>query len=75
LTNPSGLHRYTHELVSTLNASQERDVLAKSIEILTSFTGKKLKGGTSPAWSTSKRSIKLLEEFGIVSLHPFSDPF
>lgn len=62
-----GLHGYTHEFVSGLSEKQERDVLGKSIEVLTAFTGKKPKGWTAPAWLTSRRSIKLLEEFGIVS--------
>ncbi|GAB7355255.1 hypothetical protein MBLNU459_g5802t1 [Dothideomycetes sp. NU459] len=60
-----GLHGYTHEFVSELSPQQERDVLAKTIDILTKFTGKKPRGWTAPAWATSKRSIQLLEEFGI----------
>lgn len=63
---PSGLHGYTHEFVSTLSEEQERDVLAKSIEVLTKLTGKKPKGWTAPAWDTSKYTIRLLEEAGIV---------
>jgi peptidoglycan/xylan/chitin deacetylase (PgdA/CDA1 family) len=53
--------------VSTLNEEQQRDVLEKSIEVLTKFTGKKPKGWTAPAWDTSKETIGLLEEYGIVS--------
>lgn len=68
LFDARGLHGYTHEFVSGLSEKQERDVLKKSIEVLTDFTGKKPRGWTAPAWATSKRSIKLLEEFGIVSL-------
>jgi peptidoglycan/xylan/chitin deacetylase (PgdA/CDA1 family) len=63
-----GLHGYTHEFVSGLSEKQERDVLKRCIEILTAFTGKRPRGWTAPAWTTSKQSIKLLEEFGIVSL-------
>ena len=48
-----------------MSEQQERDVLEKSIEVLTKFTGKKPRGWTAPAWATSSRSIKLLEEFGI----------
>jgi predicted deacetylase len=43
-------------------------VLKKSIEVLTDIVGKKPRGWTAPAWTTSKESITLLEEFGIVSL-------
>jgi len=67
-----GLHGYTHEFVSLLNEQQQRDVLEKSIQILTDIAGKKPRGWTAPAWSTSRETIKLLEEFGIVRL-PFSE--
>ncbi|KAL4875188.1 hypothetical protein BJY04DRAFT_232836 [Aspergillus karnatakaensis] len=66
-----GLHGYTHEFVSTLNEQQQRDVLVRSIETLTKFTGKKPKGWTAPSWSTSPQSVKLLEEFGIEYDHSF----
>jgi len=70
VTSSSGLHGYTHEHVSSLSVQQEREVLAKSIEVLTAFTGKKPKGWTAPAWATSPHSIQILEEAGIVRLAP-----
>lgn len=66
-----GLHGYTHEFVSNLSDVQQRDVLTKSIDVLTKFIGKKPKGWTAPAWSTSKQTITLLEEFGIEYDHSF----
>ncbi|THZ00782.1 glucose 1-dehydrogenase [Aureobasidium pullulans] len=66
-----GLHGYTHEHISGLAATQQRDVLAKSIDVLTSFTGLKPKGYTAPAWDTSKELIPLLTEFGIIYDHSF----
>lgn len=66
-----GLHGYTHEFVSTLSEQQQRDVLGKSIKVMSDFTGKKPKGWTAPAWSTSKETIKLLEEHGIEYDHSF----
>jgi peptidoglycan/xylan/chitin deacetylase (PgdA/CDA1 family) len=57
---------YAHEFVSSLNEEQQRDVLRKSLQILTDVVGKKPRGWTAPAWSTSRETIKLLEEFGIV---------
>ena len=62
-----GLHGYTHEFVSTLSEKQQRDVLEKSIEVITRIVGKRPRGWTAPAWSTSKDTIRLLEEFNIVS--------
>jgi peptidoglycan/xylan/chitin deacetylase (PgdA/CDA1 family) len=61
--------------VSTLSEQQQRDVLDKSIKVATAFTGKKPKGWTAPAWSTSKETIKLLEEFGIVRAYIFDHPY
>lgn len=63
------MHGYTHEFVSTLNEKQQRDVLEKSIQVLTDIVGKKPRGWTAPAWSTSKEIVRLLEEFGIVRSH------
>ncbi|KAF5361413.1 hypothetical protein D9758_006234 [Tetrapyrgos nigripes] len=60
-----GLHGYTHEHAHTLTLKQERDVLAKSIEVITTFTGKKPKGWTGPLWETSTNTVRLLEEFGL----------
>lgn len=72
LTIPfSGLHGYTHERVGDLTATQERVVLAKSIEIISSFTGKTPKGWTAPSWKTSPRTVELLEERGIEYDHSF----
>lgn len=62
-----GLHGYTHEFVSTLSEQQQRDVLDKSIKVIHEATGKRPRGWTAPAWSTSNETIALLEEFGIVS--------
>ncbi|KAL2820117.1 glucose 1-dehydrogenase [Aspergillus granulosus] len=66
-----GLHGYSHEHANALSEQQERDVLARSIEVLTTLTGKHPKGWTAPSWKTSPRSIKLLEEFGLEYDHSF----
>ncbi|KAF4547852.1 Hypothetical protein D9617_35g090030 [Elsinoe fawcettii] len=66
-----GLHGYNHEHISTLSAQQQRDVLVRSIDSLTKFTGKKPRGYTAPAWSTTRELIPALEEMGIVYDHSF----
>lgn len=66
-----GLHGYSHEFVSGLNEQQERDVLNQSIEIVTGVIGTKPRGWTAPAWTTSTRTVKLLEEAGIEYDHSF----
>ena len=68
---PSGLHGYTHEFVSQLSPRQEREVLQKSVDVITSFTGKKPRGWTAPAWTPSPSTVKLLEEFGLEYDHSF----
>jgi peptidoglycan/xylan/chitin deacetylase (PgdA/CDA1 family) len=58
-----------------LSEEQQRDVLKKSIQVLTDIVGKKPRGWTAPAWSTSRETVLLLEEFGIVTLpqnHPYT---
>lgn len=66
-----GLHGYTHEFVSMLTERQQRDVLEKSIAVLTDMVGKKPRGWTAPAWSTSRETVRLLEEYGIEYDHSF----
>ncbi|KAL9091447.1 MAG: hypothetical protein Q9165_004833 [Trypethelium subeluteriae] len=66
-----GLHGYTHEYVSRLSVTQQLDVLTRSIDTLTTFTGQKPLGFTAPAWSTSPELIPMLEDFGIVYDHSF----
>jgi peptidoglycan/xylan/chitin deacetylase (PgdA/CDA1 family) len=66
-----GLHGYTHEFVSDLSEEQELAVLQKSMKILEDFTGKRPRGWTAPAWTTSPSTVKLLEENGIVYDHSF----
>jgi peptidoglycan/xylan/chitin deacetylase (PgdA/CDA1 family) len=66
-----GLHGYTHEYPSLMSESQQRDVLARSIQVLTEFCSKKPLGYTAPAWATSKELIAQLEEFGILYDHSF----
>ena len=68
-----GLHGYTHEFVGTMSEKQQRDILTKSIDVLTTFCGKKPRGWTAPAWDTSPISIKLLEEYGIEYDHSKMD--
>ena len=67
-----GLHGYTHEFISQLSATQQQDVLTRSIAVLTDFCGgKKPLGYTAPSWSTSKELIPQLEAEGILYDHSF----
>ncbi|KXT04767.1 hypothetical protein AC578_9746 [Pseudocercospora eumusae] len=66
-----GLHGYTHENIAKLNAQQQLDVLTRSIDAVTKFTGKKPKGYTAPLWATSKELIPQLQDAGILYDHSF----
>ncbi|KAK0926531.1 hypothetical protein LTR91_002149 [Friedmanniomyces endolithicus] len=67
-----GLHGYTHEYISQLSAQQQQDVLSRSIDVLTKFCGgRRPRGYTAPAWSTSKELIPQLEAAGVVYDHSF----
>ncbi|KAF7186394.1 Peptidoglycan deacetylase [Pseudocercospora fuligena] len=56
---------------ATLNAQQQLDVLTRSINAVTNFTGKKPKGYTAPLWATSKELIPQLQDAGILYDHSF----
>lgn len=43
--------------MSLLSTEQERDVLRKSIDVLTAFTGSKPRGFTAPAWTPSRHTV------------------
>jgi len=45
----SGVHGYTHEHMSILNSTQEEEILSHSLQIITSFLGKRPKGWPAPA--------------------------
>lgn len=66
-----GLHGYTHEMISKLSAQQQQDVLRRSYDALSRFTGKAPRGYTAPYWSTSKELIPQLQDLGIIYDHSF----
>ncbi len=59
-----GAHGYSHENPVDMTDQQERDVLEKSIEVLSRITGEGPKGYTAPWWELSHRTPTLLKEFG-----------
>lgn len=59
-----GAHGYSHENPIALSEQQERDVMEKSVELITAMTGKAPRGYVAPWWETSQRGASLLQEFG-----------
>ena len=67
-----GLHGYTHEYVNELSAGEQQVVLDRSVEVLTKFCdGRRPRGYTAPAWSTSRELIPQLQSAGVVYDHSF----
>lgn len=58
-----GHHSYTHTWSEKLSGDQERDEMAKGMEVLTALTGKRPRGWRSPAAEFTPNTIRLLEEF------------
>ncbi|EPQ51267.1 polysaccharide deacetylase family protein [Gloeophyllum trabeum ATCC 11539] len=67
----AGHEIYTHEWFSALSSKQQRDVMAKSISVITSFTGKPPRGFTGPHWTSTPELVNILEEAGIEYDHTF----
>lgn len=61
-----GVHGWIHERNSLLAEADERDLMRRSIEVLTAMTGKKPVGLRTPSWDFSPWTMKLVHEFGLL---------
>ncbi|WP_067679565.1 polysaccharide deacetylase family protein [Nocardia miyunensis] len=59
-----GAHGYSHENPIAMSPQQERDVLAKSIELIETLTGQRPRGYVAPWWELSEQTASLLLENG-----------
>jgi peptidoglycan/xylan/chitin deacetylase (PgdA/CDA1 family) len=59
-----GAHGYSHENPVAMNPQQERDVLAKSIELIEKLCGQRPRGYVAPWWELSEHTAALLLENG-----------
>lgn len=64
-----GAHGYSHENPVAMTEQQERDVMEKSLEVLTRLAGKAPRGYVAPWWELSARTPTLLKEFGFTYDH------
>lgn len=64
-----GAHGYSHENPVAMSEQQERDVMEKSLEVLTRLSGKAPRGYVAPWWELSARTPTLLKEFGFTYDH------
>lgn len=61
-----GCHGYAHEGGAQMTETQERDVIAKCVELATSLTGSKPRGWRAPLYQIREHTIKVLEEHGFL---------
>lgn len=60
-----GLHGYLHEKLAYLSEAEEEDILGRTIEILTRFTGEKPRGFRAPWFEINPWTPALLARHGI----------
>jgi peptidoglycan/xylan/chitin deacetylase (PgdA/CDA1 family) len=59
-----GAHGYSHENPIAMSPQQERDVLAKSIELIEKLSGQAPRGYVAPWWELSEHTASLLLDNG-----------
>jgi peptidoglycan/xylan/chitin deacetylase (PgdA/CDA1 family) len=61
-----GCHGYAHEGGAQMTESQEKEVIAKCVELATSLTGSKPRGWRAPLYQIREHTVKVLEEHGFL---------
>lgn len=69
------LHGDVHEPPDRLSPEREREVLERSIDVLTRATGRRPIGYRSPSWELSARTLPLLEEHGVLYSSDLMDDY
>jgi peptidoglycan/xylan/chitin deacetylase (PgdA/CDA1 family) len=64
--NEIGIHGWIHERNSQLNETDERELMRRSIDVLSGMIGKRPVGLRTPSWDFSPNTMKLIKEFGLV---------
>lgn len=59
-------HGYAHEGGAQMSELQEREVIAKCVQLATDLTGKKPKGWRAPLYQIREHTVKVLEEHGFL---------
>jgi hypothetical protein len=61
-----GCHGYSHEGGAQMTESQEKEVIAKCVELATSLTGSKPRGWRAPLYQIREHTVNVLEEQGFL---------
>lgn len=67
-----GLHGYSHENPVNMSIQQQRDILDKTYQMLSSFCGKPPRGYVAPWWEVNQEMAELLLSYGIKYDHSLS---
>lgn len=59
-------HGYAHEGGAQMTEQQEREVIAKCVQLATDLTGKKPRGWRAPLYQIREHTVKVLEEHGFL---------
>ncbi|MFE6685105.1 polysaccharide deacetylase [Streptomyces sp. NPDC057743] len=59
-----GAHGYSHENPLAMTPRQEEDVLAKCVELIEEYTGRRPRGYVAPWWEMSPHTAELLHTYG-----------
>ena len=57
-------HGYAHEGGAQMTEEQEKEVIAKCVQLATDLTGKKPRGWRAPLYQIREHTVKVLEELG-----------
>lgn len=58
------LHGYCHEPVSTLDEGAERQIVQRSVDILSGISGKDVLGYRTPSFDFTQSTVKIIQELG-----------
>lgn len=64
-----GAHGYSHENPIAMSATQEEDVLARSVELIEQACGRRPRGYVAPWWEMSNSTASLLLKYGFTYDH------
>jgi peptidoglycan/xylan/chitin deacetylase (PgdA/CDA1 family) len=61
-----GCHGYAHEGAAQMSEDQEREMIARCVELNNKLTGKKPRGWRAPLYQLREHTVKVLEEYGFL---------
>jgi peptidoglycan-N-acetylglucosamine deacetylase len=66
LKHEIGVHGWVHEVLSSLNGTEERELTKRAVDFWTQRLGRKPAGIRCPSWDFTKETLPLIREFGFL---------